>query len=246
MGIGHELQEYYKKLVEKSDELERAIDEAANSWLARTLDLDEEIRTAGAAVLSMLRNQILPSLKKIADTVSMSDVLRDHKKGWQTIDSGAGAISTRLENEVSGIRAQYHWEGAAARAYGDSVKGQEKQVTGLSTASQAIQGSLDAVASALDVGGYTILPGITAFIVSLAGTILSAATVVGFLEALAFLLTAAAAFLASLGSIIAGFVLVNTAQSDQAEAVGRTLSALDVWQPPNVGDFGVGGDWRAL
>ena len=243
MGIADEVQEYYRKLVDRTDELERAINEAANSTLAQLLDLDEEIRVAGALVIGILRNEIIPAVKKVADTVSMSTVLRDHKKGWSTIDSGAGQISGALENEFTGIRAQVHWAGAAAEAYKTSLKGQQDSVKGLSTAAQAIESSLDAVASALDVAGYTIIPGISVLILSIAGAIATAVTVVGLPATLAFILTTAAGFLASVSAIIAGLVSVNDAQSDQAEAMKKALDAQGDWKVPNTGDFAPGKDW---
>ncbi|OBJ66711.1 hypothetical protein [Mycobacterium asiaticum] len=243
MGIGDEVQEYYRKLVERTDELERVIDEAAGSRLARILDLDEEIATAGAVVIAMLRNQIIPQVKKVADTVSMSDVLRDHKQGWSTIGSGALKMSDSLEDEANGIRAQVHWAGSAANAYEVAVGNQQKSVEGLSTAAQAIEGSLDAVASALDVAGYTIIPGISVLVLSIVGAIVSAATVVGLPAALAFILTTAAGFLASVSAIIAGLVTVNDAQSDQAAALARALAAQGDWKTPNLASFANSGDW---
>lgn len=237
MSIGDEVQQYYRDLVKRTDELERAIDEAANSWLARTLDLDEEIRISGALVIGMLRQQVIPTVKKIADTLYMSDVLRDHKHGWQTIDSGARSVSDGLEDEADGIRSQVHWTGAAANAYGVSVGHQKSAVTGLSTASQAIQTSLEAVASALDVAGYTIIPGAAALLLSIAGAIATAVTVVGLPATLAFIITTAAAFLASAAAIIAGFVSVENAQSDQATALQRALDAQGDWPTPNVAAY---------
>ncbi|BDB43720.1 MULTISPECIES: hypothetical protein [Mycobacterium] len=237
MSIGDELQQYYRDLVKRTDELERAINEAADSWLARTLDLDEEIRAAGKLVIGALRNQVIPTVKKIADTLSMSDVLRDHKNGWQTIDSGARGISDKLDDEVNGIRGQVHWTGAAANAYGVSVGHQKTAVTGLSTAAQAIQTSLEAVASALDTAGYTIIPGVAGLLLSIAGAIATAVTVVGLPATLAFVLTTIATFLASAAAIIAGFVSVENAQSDQANALQRALDAQGDWPTPNVASY---------
>lgn len=237
MSIGDELQEYYRKLVKRTDDLEQAIEEAADSFLARALDLDEEIRVAGKLVIGTLRTQVIPTVKKIADTLSMSDVLRDHKQGWQTIDSGARGISDKLEDEASGIRGHVHWTGAAANAYGESVGHQKTAVTGLSTAAQAIQTSLESVASALDVAGYTIIPGVAALLLSIAGAIATAVTVVGLPATLAFIVTTIATFLASAAAIIAGFVSVENAQSDQASALERALDAQGDWPTPNVASY---------
>jgi hypothetical protein len=248
MSLGDEVQDYYKRLVEKTDDLERAINEAADSLIARSLDLDEEIRTAGAVVIRMLRQQILPTVKKIADTLSMSDVLRDHKANWQTINSSAKVVSGKLEDESNGIRAQVHWSGKAAQAYGVSVQHQESAVGGLSTAANAIQTALEAVAAGLDTAGFTIIPGLTALILSLTATIISAASVVGLPASLAFLLSTCAALLGSCAAIVAGFVNINNAQSNQANALQRALDAQGEWRMPITANFSAQNwtDWNAL
>ena len=248
MSLGDEVQNYYKRLVEKTDDLERAINEAANSLIARSLDLDEEIRAAGDLVIGMLRKQLLPTVKKIADTLSMSDVLRDHKSNWKTIDSSAKVVSGKLEDESNGIRAQVHWSGKAAQAYGVSVQHQESAVGGLSTAANAIQTALEAVAAALDTAGLTIIPGVTGLILSLTATIISAASVVGLPASLAFLLSTCAALLGSCAAITAGFVNVNNAQSNQANALQRALDAQGVWRMPVTANFSVQNwnDWTPL
>jgi hypothetical protein len=68
-------------------------------------------------------------------------------------------------------------------------------------------------------------------------------TVVGLPATLAFILTTAAGFLASVSAIIAGLVSVNDSQSDQAEALQRALDAQGDWKIPNTGDFAPGKDW---
>jgi uncharacterized protein YukE len=248
MSLGDEVQNYYKRLVEKTDDLERAINEAADSLIARSLDLDEEIRTAGAVVIRMLRQQILPTVKKIADTLSMSDVLRDHRANWQTIDSRARSISGKLGDESNGIRAQVHWGGSAASAYGTSVKHQQEAVSGLSAAASTIQATLDAVAAGLETAGLTIIPGVTALILSLTATIISAASVVGLPASLAFLLTTCGALLASCAGIIAGFVNLENAQSNQANTVQRALAAQVEWPTPGTRDYNADHyvEWKPL
>jgi hypothetical protein len=248
MSLGDEVQNYYKRLVEKTDDLERAINEAAGSLIARSLDLDEEIRTAGGAVIRMLRQQILPAVKKIADTLSMSDVLRDHRTNWQAINSSAKDVSGKLEDESNGIRAQVHWSGKAAQAYGVSVQHQSSAVGGLSTAANAIQTALEAVAAGLDTAGLTIIPGVTALILSLTAAIITALSVVGLPASLAFVLSTCAAFLASCAGITAGFVNLENVQSNQTNALQRALDAQGEWHMPIAADFSVEkrNDWTPL
>lgn len=235
------LEEVYKKLNGLVDDVEDAVKTAADSWLAKYLDLDDAIRTAGNALVVKLRD----FLKKLHDFVELEYIgneLDDQVKKWDGINDKLHGLSEILDNPDIGAHLDGNWSGLAAMAYNSSMGEFETAAGGTADIGVGVQTALRTVHSdiknALVAIGLATMP----LVLTLAGTILA---IMGVITAEAAIPGAGAIVstgAAALAAAAAALYLLDDAVSVQTAGLDAVISKLK-WPQPRVAAFDQGSQW---
>lgn len=236
------LDEMYKKLNGLVDDVEDAVESAANSWLARYLDLDEAIRTAGDALVVKLRE----FLKKLHDFVELEYIgneLDDQVKKWEGVIDKLHGLSDTLDNPDIGAHLEGSWSGLAWMAYNGAMGEFETTAGGMADAGVGVQGSLRTVHSDIKNALVAIALATMPLVLVLAATILA---IMGVITAPAAIPGAGAVVttgLATLSAAAAALYLLDDAVSVQTAGLDAMISKLK-WPQPGVAAFDTSSDWR--
>jgi hypothetical protein len=243
--MGNQLEDVVKKLESQLPELKRAIEQAAESWLARELGIDGDIRTLGNALADKV-SHFIQDLVKLVKVVRHKDDLKGHSKSWESVDTQAIGLSDDLGNHEKGIRAQGYFDGIAGKAYATAVGKQSDAVKGMSEGAQAIQGALNTVASALDAADNAAATAGVSAGIAIAGVIVAIGSIETILGAIAGALTAVGGAWEFVREIQETISSLSNAQSDQAKAIQNLMKKQGDWPDPYTSDFAPVGDWKPL
>lgn len=118
--VSNQLEDVWKKLEGRIPDLKQAIEDAADSTLAKRLGLDGTIRTLGNQLVTKV-TRLCEDLKKLVEVTHHKDDIRLQSDSWNRVDSEAVGLHRDISDHDKGIRAQRYFEGFAGKSYTDAV-----------------------------------------------------------------------------------------------------------------------------
>lgn len=237
------LKDIYEKLEGLANELEEAVNSAADSWLAKHLGLDGAIRTAGDALVAKIRDVLKP-LKEAAEVEDVRDVLRSHANSWEGVVSKTKHLNEEIDNPYLGAHLEGNWTGDARSSYDGARNDQKGAVNEMQDAGRSAQATLRAVADGVDTALDGVKSAAIAFAVAIAGAIATLPEVVTAPVSIGLGVVAAGALYVAVDQFQSGMKALSRTAASQTETVNTTISdKLGDWPQLFTGGFDKQQDW---
>lgn len=245
-GANPVIDQSMEKLREIDDKIRELFDKVNDvmSWVPDILsDLIEPVRR-GMNALNAKMTEFWDAINRFTTNIGDPAKLRRVAAEWSDrIGNSIGEIAGSVS--LDKLKTNIEWSGKAAETYKATVPAQVAGLNSLKDLGLQIRNSLVNLANGLDSFWTQIIGTLAALLIAILVAILSAITVVGIPAAIAILVGAIGAGIASIFTTISAVdTLTNSIAVEQTAILDKVNSLGSTWPRTDTGSMSHSSDWK--